>query len=140
MARSNVLTDAVIRKRLRRISKKCAKDVKKKVRRRELSAESLELHLPTMAAEFEHLRAELRNALDGSLTDQRHERAKLAGQIENELNTLGNDAHRLQQSFQTLQKLALEAELADVDMPAENKITIEPLRKRFKDAENRSDA
>ena len=138
MARSKMITDALIRKRLRRIKKKRQKDVKKKVRRGELTGQSLELYLPEIAADYEHLRAELRNALGGALADQRHERSKLAGQIENDLNVLGNEAHRLQQAYQTAQTLASEAQLADTDLPAENKITLEPLRKRFADSEARS--
>lgn len=136
MARSKI-TDASIRKRLRRIKKKREKDVKKKVKRGELTGQSLELYLPGMADDFEHLRSELRNAIDYTIADQLHERAKLAGQIETELNTLGNDAHRLQQAYDTLQVLAGKAGLMGPDLPIEHKVGIEPLQKRFADAENR---
>lgn len=136
MARSNVITDAAIRRRLRRIERKRNRDIKRKIRRGELTGQTLELYLPKIAADYEHIRAELRNGLESASTEQRHERARLAGQVENDLNTLGNEAHRVQQAYETLQTLARDAGLVPTEAP-EEKVTIEHLRKRFENVDGR---
>ncbi len=135
-----LLTDEVIRKRLKKITKKLGRDAKRKARRQELTGESFDLYLPEMAEGYEHLRVEIRTAFDGTHSARKGERARLVGEIENLLNVLGNDAHRVQQAFATAQDLGKKAGLTTSELPTDAKITIEPLKKRFEVLEGRANS
>lgn len=131
MRRQRVISDAAIRKRLRRIQRKVQRNAKKQVRKGYLTGVSLELYLGSIDETYEHLKAELATGHGAALVRLQQLRAELVGQAQNALNTLGNDSHRLQQAYETAQRKAKEAEYAESDIAEKNKITIEPLHERL---------
>lgn len=138
MKKSNVISDAIVRKRLGKINKQVKRDAKRRLRRNELSGGSLEIYLGIIDEKFAGLRHELGNGHANSLARATHHRAEILGQIESRINLLGNDSHRLQQAYDAAQARAAETDMPTSELPAENKITIDPLRLRLEKAQGQS--
>ncbi|TWG91524.1 hypothetical protein L615_000800000340 [Nocardioides sp. J9] len=130
MGRQKVIDNKAIEKRVRKIQRAVLKDAKRKLRRGTLSGEAFELYLPFITERYDHLRSELSTGHHGALARISGANAALLGEIENQINTLGADRHRLEQAYATAQKLAAAAKIARTDLPAEDKVTLDPLRER----------
>ena len=131
-----IISDSIVRKRLRKIERKTHKEARKRVRKRSLTGVSMELYLGRVDARYEELKAQVATGYSTALIDLKQRRADLRGQAESELNLLGNDTHRLQQAYESAQLLAKQAKLAEAKIPTRDRITIDPLRERMAKLQN----
>lgn len=125
------MSDAAVKRQLQRIQKQVLKDAGRKVRQGQLTAESLELFLPTVSEHFEHLRADLGTACSGALAEFQHANAALLGEIGKLVDTLGVLQERRRQAHEAMRHLAEEAGIPETEVPADDGATVEPLRRRL---------
>ena len=128
MKKQTVISDTIVQKRLKKIQRKALRGTKKKVRKGQLTKESLELYLGVIDEPYAHLRNELNTGRANTLARLI---ADLAGRAETAMNTLGLNSDRVQQAYEEAQRHAETVQIPNSEISESNKITIEPLRKRF---------
>jgi hypothetical protein len=131
MKKQKVMSDALVKKRLKKIEKQVLKRAKRQIRQRALTAESLELFLPSVSEQYVHLRAELRNDHGRARGHIDAASKTLLSKIESDLNTLGPERHRLEEAYGTTRQLAADAGIPAAELFAADIVTIEPLRERL---------
>ena len=131
MKKQTVISDTIVQKRLKKIQRKALRGTKKKVRKGQLTKESLELYLGVIDEPYAHLRNELNTGRANTLARLIANRADLAGRAETAMNTLGLNSDRVQQAYEEAQRHAETVQIPNSEISESNKITIEPLRQRF---------
>lgn len=131
MSKQRGMSDEAVKKQLGAIQKRVLRDAGLKLRKGQLSAESLELFLPTVSEHYEHLRAVVGTAQSGALAEFQHANSALLGEIGKLISTLDVLQQRRRQAYEAVRTLAVEAGVAESEVPEEDTATIEPLRARF---------
>lgn len=129
--KKRVMTDAQVQRRLRKIEKKVLKRAKRQIRRGELSEQALSLFLPSIAADYDHLRASLSIDRQSARTGLEGNRAELLASVDAELATLGLERAKLVSAYETAQKLAEAANITPAELSASDLLTIDSLRDRL---------
>ena len=136
MTKKKVLTDAMVKKRLKKIQKKRIKVNKKMAKKGQLTAESLELYLGVIDEPYTQLRSELDSERAVIIQRLRSARVERLGRAENLLTALASSALRVNQSLEAAQVQAAKLDLPSGEIPHEAKVSIEKLQERLDRLDN----
>lgn len=130
MAKQYVISDQTIAMRNNKIREHIVRDARAKIRRGELTGEGIALYLPRIDEQYNAVRNEIRNAIDGRIMQLNEAYQRNLARVEGDLGTFDGDLRRLNAAQLNVEQ---EAEKAGIphDKREVSEVTYQGLHDRF---------